>query len=288
MQNSVGQTPYPQQVVYQPQQSNVVQQQPVQNYATSPIQQATVEQPQIQQPQVQQQAIPNYSGVNIQIFNPSVTPPGATPPTYNVNAPSYNMGQQSYPANYYTQQFGPNKALGDANGTDENANALANSQQNGINNANGVNTVNSTTTTTTDNSKKTEKRKIVELTDDYIKNLENYLNSQDKELRYMGAKEVVARLEEDDSRKDDAALNALVNKMLQDPYQKVQFLAMATLQNRMATGDNLTVQLLQGIQNSSNGYGQDSLMASDILLKMSGNQVEKEFEVKSDKKADKK
>ena len=41
-------------------------------------------------------------------------------------------------------------------------------------------------------------------------NLENYLNSQDKEVRLMGAKEVVARLDEDHSRKDDKALIILV------------------------------------------------------------------------------
>lgn len=278
MQNSiVGQTQIPQQ--YAPQytaiQNNAPAQQPVQQteQATQqPVQQyvapQAVQQPVMPQaPQVQEQAIPNYSGVNIQIFNPSVTPPGATPPVYNVNAPTYQTnpqgGMQSYPANYYTKQFAPNPTVG-------------NSQQNITNTTNNI-----------DNSKKTEKREIVELTDEYIKNLENYLNSQDKELRYMGAKEVVARLQEDDSRKDDAALNALIDKMLQDPYQKVRFLAMAALQNRMATGDQLTAQLLTNIQQSPDGYGQDSLMASDILLKMSGQTTEKEFEVK-DKPSNKK
>lgn len=279
MQNSVGQNQIPQTIptAYQrPVQQNVQAQAPVaqQNYATpptaapqqqAPAYQPTCQQP-VQQPQQQSVQVPNYSGVNIQIFNPSVTPPGANAPVYNVNAPSYQTAPaQSYPANYYTQQL--------AKPAEETKN------------------VTNTTTNTTnniDNSKKTEKRQIVELTDDYIKNLENYLNSQDKELRFMGAKEVVARLEEDESRKDDKALNALINKMLQDPYSKVKFLAMAALQSRMATGDPLTVQLLTNIQNTSSGYGQDSLMASDILLKMSGQTVEKEFEVKNDKKTDSK
>lgn len=247
--------------------------------AQTPPQQAVAQIPQVQtyQPVQQQVApqmatnpqsvqVPNYSGVNIQIFNPSVTPPGGMAPVYNVNAPSYQMGNnqpQSYPANYYTQQL--------AKPAEE------------------VKNITNTTTNTTnniDNTKKTEKRKIVQLTDDYIKNLENYLNSQDKELRFMGAKEVIARLEEDESRKDDKALNALINKMLQDPYSKVKLLAMAALQSRMVTGDNLTVQLLTNIQNSNSGYGQDSLMASDILLKMSGQTVEKEFEVKNSKKSE--
>ena len=281
MQNSVGQNQIPQtaQTVYQkPVQPQVVQQVvPQQTQAQQPIVQQTYVAPTAQSPacqnvygyqtppQQQSVQVPNYSGVNIQIFNPSVTPPGATPPVYNVNAPSYQMGNgqaQSYPANYYTQQFTPNQ---------------------GVNSAHNASTT-TTTTNTTVEAKKTEKRKIVQLTDDYIKNLENYLNSQDKELRFMGAKEVVARLEEDESRKDDKALNALINKMLQDPYQKVRFLAMAALQSKMATGDPLTVQLLTNIQNSPSGYGQDSLLASDILLKMSGQTVEKEFEVKTQQK----
>ncbi len=285
MQNSVGQNQIPptvQTAYVKPVQQQV--QQPVvqQNYATVPAMapQAPACQPvQAQcaypaQPQAQSVQVPNYSGVNIQIFNPSVTPPGATPPVYNVNAPSYQMGNaqgqpQSYPANYYTQDYGK--------GATED-----------LNSSRSQTTTTTNTTTNIENSKKTEKRKIVQLTDDYIRNLENYLNSQDKELRFMGAKEVVARLEEDESRKDDKALNALINKMLQDPYQKVKFLAMAALQSRMATGDQLTVQLLTNIQNSASGYGQDALLASDILLKMAGQTVEKEFEVKNDKKSDKK
>ena len=104
----------------------------------------------------------------------------------------------------------------------------------------------------------------------------------------MGAKEVVARLMEDESRKDDKALNALVNKMLQDPSEQVKFLALSMLDSRNATGDMTTVQLLQAMQQSKSGYGQDALLASNILLKMAGKTVEKEFEVKDDKKAENK
>lgn len=132
--------------------------------------------------------------------------------------------------------------------------------------------------------KNTEKRKIVQLTDDYIKTLENYLNSQDKEVRLMGAKEVVARLMEDESRKDDKALTALINKMMQDPSQQVKFLALSMLDSRNVTGDNTSVKLLKEMQKSKSGFGQDALLASNILLKMSGKTVEKEFEVKDDKK----
>ena len=259
MQNSVGQQNI--------QQKNIIPQN--NQYQTTPIQQQTVQAqpavcvPQYQQPQNQNVQVPNYSGVNIQIFNPSVTPPGATAPVYNVNAPNYGTNPVSgcYPSGYYTNSWG-------------NPNALS---------SNATNTTNTTTNKTEE--KKTEKREIVQLTDDYIRNLENYLNSQDKEVRLMGAKEVVARLDEDHSRKDDKALNALINKMLQDPYTPVKILAMGALDSRIATGDAFTVALLKQMQNTQSGYGQDALQASNILLKMSGATIEKEFEVKDNKKS---
>lgn len=269
MQSSLGQQNIQQQV----QQPQYAQPQ----YQTAPmVQQAPTPQPQPCQapmPQPQAQApqagqgqsvqVPNYSGVNIQIFNPSVTPPGGTAPVYNVNAPNYcsTPSNGCYPSGYYTNNW--------ANGN------------NGAKNLSNT-TSNSTENKTTD--KKTEKREIVQLTDDYIRNLENYLNSQDKEVRMMGAKEVIARLEEDNSRKDDKALNALVNKMLQDPYTPVRILALSALDSRVVTGDDFTVGVLKQMQNSTGGYGQDAMQATNVLLKMSGQKVEKEFEVKDDKK----
>ena len=263
MQSTVGQTQYQS----KPVQNTVVQQAP-------PVQQPT----QVYNQSGAQQPAPNYAGVNIQIFNPSVATPGGSP-VYNVNAPSYqtqpqNNTPQCYPSNYYTQQFiNPNGQPGTPQGN---------------NNVNENNSTNSNTTTTNTNEKKTEKRQIVQLTDEYIKNLENYLNSQDKEVRMMGAKEVIARLQEDDTRKDDLALNALVNKMLQDPYTPVKVLALGALDSRIVTGDDYTVGLLKNMQNTSSGYGQDALQASNILLKMSGQTVEKEFEVKDTKKTENK
>lgn len=206
--------------------------------------------------------VPNYSGVNIQIFNPAVAAPGAAVPGGSVNAPTYSTNP--YPANYYTQNLAqpvpPVQAVLPAD-------------------------------------KKTEKREVVQLTDTYIKNLEMYLNNQKKEVRLMGAKEVLARLQEDESRKNDPALNALINKMLQDPYQPVKFIAMAALESRAVTGNQTTVGLLRNLQqltpasgvnsiNRKNAFNdEDSLKSSKILLKMSGPTVEKEFEVKNDKRS---
>lgn len=263
MQNSVGQQNLPNMQMF-PQQNC---QCPVVQYAQNPAQPVQQQMPQPQQSaqfaQGQNVTVPNYSGVNIQIFNPSVTPQGATAPVYNVNAPNYstNSANGCYPSGYYTNNWG----------------------QNGLGNiSSSLTNTNKSQTTTSD--KKTEKREIVQLTDEYIKNLENYLNSQDKEIRMMGAKEVIARLEEDHERKDDKALNALINKMLQDPYTPVRVLAMSALNSRAATGDDITVGILQQMQNSTSGYGQDALQASEILLKMSGQKTEKEFEVKNETK----
>ena len=248
------------------------------------------------QPQAQNQnlQIPaTASGVNIQIFNPSVATPGAQAPTYNVNAPCY-------PSGYYTSSVGTDGKLYPNNSnnnphTGDNVNNGTNNGSIGDNNNNtyttNTNTTNNTTSTTSaekeDNKKKTEKRKIIQLTDDYIKNLESYLNSQDKGVRLNAAKEVYARLEEDDSRHDDKALTALINKMLQDPSEEIRVIALSALDGKIVTGDDYTVNVLKNMQQNSNGYGQDAVDASNILLKMSGKQVEKEFEVKDTPKESK-
>lgn len=246
------------QAVTQP--KTITQQQPqvqsVQNTSPQALQQNYVTPPAINIPPQN----PNYAGVNIQIFNPSVATPGGPSPVYNVNAPSYQSGQAPtgcYPSNYYTQQFNNTTPQG----------AVENKQP-------------QTAETKKDEAKKTEKRQIVQLTDEYIKTLENYLNNQDKEVRMMGAKEVVARLQEDDSRKEDPALTALVNKMLQDPYQPVKMLALGVLDSRQCTGNDYTVGVLQKMQTGQTSYGQDAKTAANILLKMAGKTVEKEFEVK--------
>lgn len=229
--------------------------------AVAPAQVAVPVQPQPQaqtvatSPQAQNVQVPNYSGVNIQIFNPSVVTPGANAPASTVNAPSYSTAPgQAYPANYYTQNLAQTTP---------------------------------TPAPVVEEKPKTEKREIVQLTDEYVKNLEGYLNNQNKDVRLMGAKEVLARLQEDETRKDDPALNALINKMLQDPYSAVKFIAMAALESRVATGNDTTVKLLQTEQSKKAAYGEDSLKASNILLKMSATPTQKEFEVKDKDKSSK-
>lgn len=124
--------------------------------------------------------------------------------------------------------------------------------------------------------KKDEKaEKKVVLTDDYIKSLENYLNNENPKVRMMGAKEVMARFKEDKSRKNDIALTALLNKALQDPSASVRFMALTTLDVGYATGNEESINILKQIQQKSGEqYGEDALLASQILLKSSGQVVD--------------
>ena len=117
--------------------------------------------------------------------------------------------------------------------------------------------------------KNTKEQKIVALTDEYIKSLESYLDNPDDEMRLMASKEILTRLDEDKNRYDDAALNALLNKMLQDPSKLVRISALSAFASQLACGNDYTVQLLQQIQSDPNGDKEDALQASDILLKMS-------------------
>ena len=106
----------------------------------------------------------------------------------------------------------------------------------------------------------------------------------------MGAHEVVDRLTEDSSRKDDPALTALVNKMLQDPSTAIRAIALSIVESRMLEGDDLTVKILKKMQKTNDGYGLDATQATSALLKMAGKTVEKEIpltedEIKNNKKS---
>ncbi len=114
-------------------------------------------------------------------------------------------------------------------------------------------------------AKNTDRPKM-ELTDHYIKNLESYLNSQDTKLRLMAAQDVVARLQEDTDRKDNPALTALTNKMLQDPELGVRSLSLAALETNIVTGDEFTAQLLKGMAQKQDN--QESDIAKKVLLRM--------------------
>lgn len=179
------------------------------------------------------------SGVNIYIYNPS----GIGGPSSNSQA-NVNYGQTTQP-----QVSAP--AV--------NANA----------NANASSPIANTPINQEDTAQHSEqkKKRIVELTDDYIKSLESYLHSSDEAVRKDGIKEILHRFEEDDSRYDDPALTALLNIALQDPSANNRMLAMSIIAGGSAHGDKNTIQILSNLSNSDKMYGQEARMASSALIK---------------------
>jgi hypothetical protein len=114
-----------------------------------------------------------------------------------------------------------------------------------------------------------KKTKVVALTNEYIMSLENYLNNPNTDIRLMASKEILTRLDEDKDRFDDAALNALLNKMLQDPEKLIRIAALSAFSSRLASGNDYTVKLLTDIQNNPNSDKEDVVDAANILLQMS-------------------
>lgn len=106
----------------------------------------------------------------------------------------------------------------------------------------------------------------MELTDHYVRNLESYLNSQDKKLRMMAGQDVVARLQEDSDRRTNPALTALTNKMLQDPELGIRSLSLAALESNLIEGDEFTTKLLN--QMAQKQDEQESDIAKKVLLRM--------------------
>ena len=211
----------------------------------------------IQQPQ----SPASSSGVNIVIYNPSVNPAASAVANSN-NA--YNCAPVSYPPNYYMQQ--PQQPAADSVAKAYLANSPIKEE-----------------TKTEENKQRTEKKDIVQLTDEYIKTLENYLNNPNVKIREMGVKELMERFKEHKSRYNDVALTNLLNKALQDGSKNVRFVAMTILDAGYAQGDNLTFNLLQQMQSSKDVYGEDAMYASEILLKTAGNKVTVDVPVENDK-----
>ena len=117
--------------------------------------------------------------------------------------------------------------------------------------------------------KNSKEKRVVALTDEYIKSLENYLNNPNQEIRLMASKEILTRLDEDKTRFDDAALNALLNKMLQDPSKLIRVASLSAFNAQLASGNDYTIHLLNTIQQNPSADKEDVLQAADILLKMS-------------------
>ena len=110
---------------------------------------------------------------------------------------------------------------------------------------------------------------VVELTDDYVQQLEKNLNDSNKTVRLHAVAELITKFKEDQSRKDDIRLTNLLNVALQDDSKPVVLAAMQALENRYAVGNPVTVQRLQAIKDKEDTFG-NSETAEVLLTKIAG------------------
>jgi len=241
---------------------------------------------------------PNYSGVTIQIANPAVNVAPYGVPSNSVNQVSCPQNVNTYPQDCcygyqnetqmqsksnnpgYPYAYPPQYYLNNYNTTNVNGKDAQNITPNDIENQNGtdstrsdgiINDINNRIDEQKEQKKNTKEKRIIALTDDYIRSLENYLDSPNDEVRLMASKEVLKRLDEDKNRYDDAALNALLNKMMQDPSKLVRIAALSAFSSQLASGNDYTVKLLQDIQSNPKSDKEDVMQAANALLKMSAD-----------------
>lgn len=239
---------------------------------------------------------PGANAVSINIIAPQAyasNPNASAAPQMMPNNNFYSMyGANPTPGMYYPMNYNNMVNNQPINNT---INAIGNNSNNNINSNNNVTDAiapqaqaqaapapqeAAAETTNKEEDKKTdekkEPKKVTPLTDDYIKSLENYLDSDNPKVRLIGAKDLMERFKEDENRKDNPSLIPLLNKALQDTSSTVRFLALTTLQLGYSVGNDETVQIVKQIQaENKDKIGEDSLLASEILLKLSApEQVE--------------
>lgn len=233
--------------------------------------------------------VPNYAGVNIQIINPAVNMPSGAPEVSGGQATNANTlpVQQSSPTSVQTasspwSSIPQGSVYNHNNEVNNNINYPAPQYQPYPYQAQypvqyppypayaayPQAQLPAVIEDKTKVAQQMEKKKIVVLTDEYIRSLENYLNNPNKDVRLHAAKDVVKRFEEDSSRFDDPALNALLNKMLQDPQKSIKSLAMSLVSAGAAQGNNYTFQLLNQMKDNTVNK-EEALLASEALLRMS-------------------
>lgn len=205
--------------------------------------------------------------------NPQEGIPQAYPPQYYLNNYNYIQngekgGSQSAENPAKTDNLSQNESI--QQGINDTTNQISQTQEEDLSSSKGIiNELDARVAEQKELEKNGKQTRVVALTNEYIMSLENYLNNPNTEIRLMAAKEILTRLDEDKNRYDDAALNALLNKMLQDPEKLVRIAALSAFSSQLASGNDYTVTLLTKIQNNPNADKEDVLQAADSLLKMS-------------------
>lgn len=126
-------------------------------------------------------------------------------------------------------------------------------------------------------------KRITEITDGYIKNLESYLRSTSTETRRMGINQIIKLCEESTDRYDNPAIIALINIALQDSDRLNRIYAMTPLAVGTLNGDDNTIKLLQNLAKLDDNdqeaktnirRQQEAEMANDALLAISRKTIE--------------
>lgn len=187
------------------------------------------------------------SGVNINIYNPSGM--GGTTPTgyYPLYSQAVNTNQQPLPAQQIQQ--------------DKQAPVHYNMKAPDVAAAAPM-----ATTPTEPTLQKSTAGDLIELNDDLIKSIENYLRSENPSLRKTGITKLIKLFEGNTDRYDNPSLNALLNIALQDPDYSNRIYAMVPITTGSAHGDDNTAGILKKLLTSDKSYGQEAQMANEALL----------------------
>jgi hypothetical protein len=220
-----------------------------------------------------------YNNIPAQPVEQAQNIPQAEPSKETINAnypPQYYMNNYNYVQNtqndteYKPQESTKNEASKTINETPAVINTEDKTVEEDLNTSNDIiNDLEARAAEIKEKESSSKKVRVVALTNEYIMSLENYLNNPNKEIRLMASKEILKRLDEDKDRYDDAALNALLNKMLQDPEKLIRIAALSALSGQLASGNDYTVKLLTDIQNNPSADKEDAIQAANILLLMS-------------------
>lgn len=106
--------------------------------------------------------------------------------------------------------------------------------------------------------------------DSLIAAIDKGLSNPNTEVRIAAATKLLKTFEEHPDAKDHPALTVLLNRVLKDPAQNVRLFGEITLKTGAANGNESTKNILNGMSMSNKAYGQDAIMANDILLDLAG------------------
>lgn len=126
---------------------------------------------------------------------------------------------------------------------------------------------------------KTEPKKIGNIPESLIAAIDKGLSNPNTEVRIKAATKLLKTFEENPDSKDHPALLVLLNRTLKDPHQNVRLFGEIILKTGAADGDITTQNVLTDMTGSTKAFGQDALMANDILLDIAGRQPKKSLNV---------